>query len=509
MPRGNASRPTPRPSEPPQGRGARRSARPPEAPSPARDAVVEVKKSRKLGSARAGAHAAPVRVPPIASFNDALEFLYSRPDMERSGPTAAAKDQYKLDRMHAILEVLGNPHQTVRHVHVAGTKGKGSTCEMTAAALEACGYCVGLYTSPHLVDIRERIRLNRKNISESDFARLLKVVADAAAQVYAVHGDATFFELTTALGFLYFAEQAVDLAVIEVGLGGKLDCTNVISPEVAAVALIGYDHTQILGSTLEEIAAQKGGIFKPGAPALTYDQNPAVLKVLRQCAESVGSTLLVVGKDLEFSWRGETTRQGPGVRCTFTSERNNFEHIHVPLKGEHQAQNCGLALAILDQLSARGFACPAPKVTRGIESATLPGRFEVLPTQPRLLLDGAHNPESIAALLKAISQNLPCESLVVIFGCAADKDAGAMLKILATGADKVIFTKAAGTLRAVDPHDLARKFHEASGRTGHVARSLREAVDFAKRAASRDDVIVITGSFYLVGEAKGLMTGKK
>lgn len=446
--------------------------------------------------------AAGARAPSLTTFDDVLAYLYERVDLERARPTAATRHQYKLDRMRAILEALDNPHTGVRHVHIGGTKGKGSTCEMLATCLESCGYTVGLYTSPHLVSVRERVRLNRRFIDEADFVRLMQTCAKAAASVQKAHGDATFFELVTALAFVHFAEQAVDIAVIEVGLGGLLDCTNVITPEVAAVTMIGLDHTQILGDTHEEIAVQKAGIFKPGVPALTYEQNPAVAGVLRRCAETAGAPFHLLGRDIDFTYRAEGTPNGLAMRCSLASERNNYEHITAPLRGEHQAWNCGLALAILDQLSSRGFNCPVSKVTRGMEMVRLPGRFEVAPGPVRLLLDGAHNTESMSALVKSISQNLRYDSLVVVFGCAADKDAAAMLRCLAMGADKVICTRAAGNARAADPHDLARTYHEITGRTAQQTRTLPEALDLAMRAAGRDDLVCVTGSFYLVGEAK-------
>lgn len=449
--------------------------------------------------------ASGARPPTFATFDDALTYLYERVDLERARPTSATRHQYKLDRMRAILEALDNPHAGVRHVHIGGTKGKGSTCEMLATCLESCGYTVGLYTSPHLVSVRERVRLNRRFIDEADFTRLMQTCAKAAASVQKAHGDATFFELTTAMAFLHFAEQAVDIAVIEVGLGGLLDCTNVITPEVAAVTMIGLDHTQILGDTHEEIAVQKAGIFKPGVAALTYEQNPEVAAVLRRCAEAAGSPFHVLGRDIDFTFRAEGTPTGLAMRCSLTSERNTYEHITAPLRGEHQAWNCGLALAILDQLCARGFNCPVSKVTRGMELVRLPGRFELAPGPVRLLLDGAHNTESMSALVKSISQNLRYDSLVVVFGCAADKDAGAMLRCLAMGADKVICTRAAGNARAADPHDLARAYHEITGRTAQHTRTLAEALDLATRAAGRDDLVCVTGSFYLVGEAKKAM----
>lgn len=464
----------------------------------AKAAVVEAPANSAPSSASKGLS--------ITTFPEALAYLYDRVDLERVKPTSTTKHQYKLDRMRAILQKLGEPQEAVRHVHIAGTKGKGSTTEMTATCLEACGYTVGAFTSPHLVDIRERVRINRKMISQDDFARLMKVCAEAAASVVKAHGDATFFELMTALGFLHYAEQAVDVAVIEVGLGGLLDCTNVITPEVAAVTMIGYDHMQILGDTLEEIATQKGGIFKPGVPAITFDQPAPILAALKACADTVAAPFHVVGKDVEFTFRSEGAPRGSGlaqsIRATLTTERNNYEHILVPMVGEHQAWNCGLALAVLDQLSARGFACPAKKITRGMETTKLAARFELLPTSPRILLDGAHNAESIAALVKCVGQNLGYDSLVVVFGCAADKDTTAILRNLSMGADKVIFTRSSNNVRAANPAELARKFTEIAGKPSQVAPTFKEAMDLALRAAQRDDILCITGSFYLVGEAK-------
>ncbi len=464
-------------------------------------------------------------VPAINSPESARQYLLARTDLERLAPTPATRDQYKLDRMRAILEALDNPQDSVRCIHVAGTKGKGSVCEMVAACLESSGYAVGLYTSPHLLDMRERVRINRKPISESEFVALTKRVAKAAASVAPALGESTFFELLTAIGFLHFAEQAVDVAVIEVGLGGRLDCTNVITPEVAAITTIGLDHTQILGDTVEEIAAQKAGIFKPGVPALAIQQDTKVINVFRRIAQEVGAPLQIVGNDIEFSYRFEWAAGGGGgggggagararghaqgggqcARVNLTTERSNYEHVPVPLKGEHQALNCGLALAILDKLSERGFACPEAKVLRGLASVSLPGRFEMALQSPRLLLDVAHNPDSMRALMKTIGACLQYDSLIVVFGCAADKDINAMLRSLAAGADKAIFTRASGNARAVDPADLQRRYGELGGKMSQAAPTLREALDLAGRAVGRGDLICVTGSFYVVGETKRLL----
>jgi dihydrofolate synthase/folylpolyglutamate synthase len=327
------------------------------------------------------------------------------------------------------------------------------------------------------------------------------------------------------MGFLHYAEQAVDAAVIEVGLGGLLDCTNVITPEVAAVATIGRDHTQILGETVEEIAAQKAGIFKAGVPALIVDQDAAVIESARKVAVEVGASLTVVGKDIEYSFRIEHPPAGgvsvvrgsvgagmpgswPTARLSLTTRRWDLEHVGVPLAGEHQAHNCALALAIVDALADRGFDVPTDKVLAGLATTKVPGRFEIVGQSPRVLLDGAHNIDSVRALMKTIGQWLQYEALVVIFGCAADKDVGPMLRALSMGADKVIFTKAADNQRAADPAKLAKMFSDIDGKPAMHAPDLASAVELAKRSLSSNDVLAVTGSLYLVGDAKRLMAAK-
>jgi len=453
---------------------------------------------------------APQKGPTLATFPGAVKWLLDRTDVERMRPTRAVADMLKLDRMHRLMALLGDPQKAVRHVHIAGTKGKGSTCEMTASCLEACGYTVGVYTSPHIMDIRERVRINSRQISHADFARVAQKVADAAANLPKdEHGEQpTFFELITAMAFVYFAEEAVDVAVIEVGLGGRLDSTNVITPEVVAITSISLDHTQILGDTVELIAAEKAGIFKPGVPALTIPQKPGVLEVFKDAAARIGCPLQVVGQDIDFSMRFEASpSHGPQARVCLTTTRNNFEHLVVPLHGEHQATNCGLALAILDKLSERGFHTPEDCITRGLAAVKAPGRMELVWPSPRVIVDGAHNMDSIRCLIKAIGANVPYDSMVMIFGCAADKDISGMLAEIALGADKVVFTRASGNARAADPKDLARRFSEDHGKMAQTTESIAEAFALATRAVNREDLVVVTGSFYLVGEAKKHLAG--
>ncbi len=437
------------------------------------------------------------------NYQAALRCLHDRVDFERSRAVRLQPDVFKLDRMKALMAALGNPQDSVRFVHVAGTKGKGSVCAMTAAALEACGYAVGLYTSPHLVDVRERVQINGHMIPFAAFTNIMGRCAAADEAVSARHGKSTFFEMITAVALCWFADQAVDVAVLEVGLGGRLDATNVVKPDVAAVASISLDHVQLLGATLPEIAKEKAGIFKPGVPALTIQQEPGVAEAMSQIAEKVGASFEVVGKDIDFSYRFEATPSlGPHTCVCLSTDKSNFEHVNVPLPGEHQALNCGLALAILDKLRQRGFDLPETTAIEGLANTRLPGRMELAWTEPRILLDGAHNASSLQALVRSIGAHVPYDSMVMVFGCCEDKDVDELLRRISLGADKLIFTRTRATPRAIDPRELQRRFTELSGKMTQVADSLPEALMLASRAVGRDDLICVTGSFYLVGEAK-------
>jgi dihydrofolate synthase/folylpolyglutamate synthase len=446
----------------------------------------------------------------FASYEEGITYLQSRPNVERTRPEKLDHDILKLDRMHAMLGAMGDPHKATKFVHVAGSKGKGSTCEMIAACLTACGYTTGLYTSPHLVDIRERIRIGPDIISRADFLLHLGRAAAAAEAVQRKHGEPTYFELLTALAFSYFAEEAIDVAVVEVGLGGRLDSTNVITPEVCAITAIQLEHTQILGDTLEKIAREKAGIFKPNVPAITIPQKVSgVLDVFREVAGAVGAPLSILGEDLEFSCRFAAS---PGLgrhgRVCLTTKNSDFEHLAVPLMGEHQAWNCGLALAVLDALRVRGFKTPERKVAEGLAATPNHGRLEEISRTPHIVIDGAHNPESIDGLVHAIGAHIRPDSLVVIFGCAADKNVPGMLTSLSKGADKIIFTKSTSSPRAADPKELQRKFGESHSKMTQVAATLEDALSIAERAVHHGDLICVTGSFYLAGDAKKLLASR-
>ena len=437
----------------------------------------------------------------ISSYAKALRFLNSLSDFERLRIVRYNTTNFDLDRMRLLLKKLGNPQEHFRAVHVAGTKGKGSTCAMIASMLHASGYRTGLYVSPHLVDIRERFCIDGENISHADFVRLVRLIEPIVRRM---KPTPTYFDVLTALAFRYFADKKVEVAVVETGLGGRLDSTNVLKPEVTAITSISKDHMAQLGPTLTRIAEEKAGIFKHGIPAISVVQDPEAEVVLRRVAEKVGAPFDVTGKSIEFSYRFESSRMlGPHNRVCLTTANSKFEHLAVPLIGEHQAINCGLALAVIDKLKQRGLPINDARAMEGLAKTSIPGRMEMLSTTPRVVVDGAHNAASVDAMMRAIGQHIPYDSMVVIFGCCADKDVSGMLERVTHGADKVIFTRV-DNIRSADPNELAMRYTELYGKMAQVAPTLNEALAIAYRAVTKEDLICVTGSFYLVGEAKKL-----
>ena len=438
---------------------------------------------------------------PARTYDSALKFLFSHTNYEQMLRVRYNRDTFSLDRMRRLLKKIGDPQEKIRTVHIAGTKGKGSTATMLAEMLRACGHRVGLYTSPHILDIRERIKVNGEMVSRP---ALTKLITKLERHIKSMADDKpTFFEIFTAMAFMHFVDQKVDIAIIEAGLGGRLDSTNVLTPDVCGLTSISLDHTQQLGDTLAKIAEEKAGIFKRDIPIVSVPQAPEAARVLRKAAKTSKSQLLFTGDDIEFSYRVESSRRdGCHARVCLTTPHSRFEHLPMPLLSEHQALNCGLALALLDQLKTKGMKIDDERAIEGLSGVYVPGRMEMINESPRILVDGAHNAASIQALMRAIGQHIPYDSMVMIFGCAVDKDIRGMMEQIATGADKVIFTAAKNCARSANPKDLADMYDECCGRVGQVAESLEDALAIAHSAGSREDIIVITGSFYLVGEAK-------
>jgi len=454
--------------------------------------------TKKVATKRKTVKKSPVKA--IISFSSAVKYLLEQTDFERMRVVQYDETIFKLDRMRTLLSAIGNPQDKVPLVHVAGTVGKGSTIAMLSSMLRGNGYTVGEYTSPHLTCIRERVVVNAEMIEEETFTTILKEVVEAATKE---NITPTFFELITAVAFKQFAEQAIDIALIETGLGGRLDSTNVITPLITLITKIDLDHTNILGSTVEEIAREKAGIFKPSVPAISAQQSPEVTAVLKTCAEETKTQVKVIANDIEFSSRfggGSDGKQHTRI-CVLTEE-SQYMHIPVPLFGEHQSTNCALAISAIDQLQHFGFKFDDLALYKSLAETKIAGRMEIVWDRPKIIVDGAHNPTALQTLIKSIGAHIPYDSMVCVFGCCQDKDVTGMLNKIALGADKIIFTKAEGNPRAAEPKILQKQFAEISGKMTQVAETLPEALEIAAQAASREDLICVTGSFYLVGDTK-------
>jgi dihydrofolate synthase/folylpolyglutamate synthase len=463
------------------------------------------KSAKTIGKKRTGKR--PSKVAKVKSkkafraYKEALKYLYEKTDYEKEKHLRYNVTTFNLERMEKLLSLVGKPHKKFPTVHIAGTKGKGSTATMLAMMMQANDYTVGLYTSPHVSHLHERIVVNSKMISDSEMLGLLNRIY-APVEKIAKSERVTFFEIMTALAFMHFADVNVDIAVIETGMGGRLDSTNVIKPEVVGITSLSIDHQSQLGETIGSIAKEKAGVFKRGVPVITVPQDPEALRVLKSCATAVKAPLSVTGSDIDFSQRFETSREhGPHTRICLTTPLSKFEHLRVPLYGKHQAINCGLALAMLDKLKSSGYEIDDEKATKGLHNVSLKGRMEMICDDPRIMIDGAHNAASIRALIHAIGQNIPYDSMVMIFGCNSDKDVDGMLNELQYGADKVIFTRSKSA-KAMSPDELAEMYTEKCNKMCQAATTLGEALRLARSAVDREDLICITGSFYLIGQAK-------
>ncbi len=438
------------------------------------------------------------------TYERAMKYLFGVTDYEKQHRLRYNSDTFDLGRMERFLKALGDPHLKTEMVHIVGTKGKGSTATMLTKMLEANDYSVGLYTSPHVTSLHERIVVDSKMITQKEIHSLINRVHPTIKKMADKDDGPTFFEIMTVLAFLHFFDKGVDVAVIEAGLGGRLDSTNVIQPALVGITSISIDHQNLLGDDLASITTEKAGVMKEGVPVITVQQDSSAMCVLRRFASKVGAPLSVTGREIEFSYRFESSREeGPHTRVCVTTANSRFEHLRVPLQGEHQAINCGLALAMIDQLKVQGYKIDDNKAIAGLKKTSLIGRMEIICRDPQIIIDAAHNAASIRALIQAIGQHIPCDSMVVIFGCNSDKDVRGMLQQLQFGADKVIFTRN-NSPKAVSPHDLAEMYTEMCGKMCQTAMTLHEAIRTARSALTKEDLICITGSFYLVGQAKEL-----
>lgn len=445
------------------------------------------------------------------TYRQAIDYLMGRINYERLGAHQYSARDLKLDRMGSLLQVLGNPQDSLPAVHIAGTKGKGSTAMMTAAILTAAGYRVGLYTSPHITRLEERMTVNGRLPSEAEMVSLTAELRTAVEAVDAQGelGPLTYFEILTAMAWLLFRRENVDVVVLEVGLGGRLDSTNLCRPEVTVITSISFDHTQILGSTLDDIAREKAGILKPGIPLICG----VTASLPREAIELIASTrnvpIVQLGQELSFQYEPKSGSDSlpQGVRGTLavTVGEQVFPDIQLQVLGAHQAHNASIATAAVLQLRERGWNIPTPAIYSGLQSVTCPVRMEVIRTDPLTILDASHNMASIRAFGESIQSTFPNQRKLLIFATTKDKPVEEMLRYLMPRFDQVVLTQYLNNPRRLGIRELSVMARGVTDREFVVAESPQKACDIAAEQASSMDLICVAGSFFIAAEVREIL----
>jgi dihydrofolate synthase / folylpolyglutamate synthase len=421
-------------------------------------------------------------------YNQALDYLYSFVDYSLKHSSELAKADFNLDRMFALMESLGEPQKKYPIIHVAGTKGKGSVSALCAAGLMAAGYKVGLYTSPHLEDYVERIQINGKPISHEQLIELVDEIQPYVAKIEKL----TTFEITTALAFMAFAKYGVDAAVLEVGLGGRLDATNIVTPKVSVITSLSYDHTAVLGNTLALIAGEKAGIIKEGVPVVSSPQKDEVLEVLLRVAKSKNCEFTLVGKDVKFEQLGHSIH-GQSLRV---SDQQSMIELKIPLLGTHQIENAATAYAAL---KASGIPSTDENIQKGFSQVQWRARFEIARLDPPLIFDSAHNQDSFEKLFETLETYFPDKMVYLIFGASEDKNIPGMFEAMKSKIKQLIVTRA--------DHPRALSVDHIQGLAGQAGVEseavvpVKEALRRALEMSSKDGSIVLSaGSMFVTAE---------
>ena len=437
----------------------------------------------------------PTTMPIEEQYQETLDFLYSFVDFSMTKGMRYGPEQFDLGRMVRFVELLGNPERAYPSMHIAGTKGKGSVSALCVTALQEAGYRVGLYTSPHLHDYSERIQINRIPIPH---AELIDLVDEIKPQIESVPNLSTF-EITTALAFLYFQRKGVDAAVLEVGLGGRLDATNVVTPSVCVITSISYDHTQILGETIAQIAGEKAGIIKPGVPVVVAPQKEEAQIVIERIAVERAAPLVQVGRDYAYAPVSHAMT-GQSLAVWRDSHEERAARLDIPLLGLHQVENAATAYAALQVFSEKALALDDEAIRRGFARTAWEGRFEILQHHPPLVVDCAHNRDSALRLRQTLDTYFPGLPIVLLFGASEDKDIDGMVAELSPRVREVIAVRSFHP-RAIDPDRLV----EIAGRYGLKARIIEDipqALDEALRSAGQDNLVLATGSIFVVAATR-------
>lgn len=417
------------------------------------------------------------------SYKESVSWVYS---LQKFGI------KFGLSKTSNLLNTFGDPHLSQRYIHIAGTNGKGSVGAMLESILMKSGLKVGFYSSPHLVSFTERFRINREFIKTDHAASLI----DELKGVISKEEPPTFFELTTAMALIYFFRQDVDISVIEVGMGGRLDATNVIRPMVSIITNIGLEHQEFLGDNIIDIAKEKGGIIKEGIDLVTGVNQPYVVRLFESMCKEKGSPFWRVGHNALY-------RRLPSGLLGYYGLRDRYTNLDLGLKGRFQYRNAALALLTLEILKRKGFNISDEVIRLGLNDLSWPGRLEKVSSNPAIILDGAHNPSAMKSLARSIGRDFDFEKLILVLGIMEDKDIKNILKEILPLASRVIYTRPT-YYRAANPQNLmglAREF----GKDGEVHFPLSIAIDRARDMCDKKDLILITGSLFTVGEAKSCL----
>jgi len=438
------------------------------------------------------------------NYRQAEEYLNTFTNYEQIPGVSYAEPGYSLNHIEELLNRMGNPHLAAETIHIAGTKGKGSVAAMIAQVLTTSGYKTALYTSPHLHTLRERIRVDGSLISEAEFAAAM---AEVKPFIESMKRDPsfrplTYFEALTALAFVYLRQKQVDFQVLEVGLGGRLDATNVVPhPLVCVITSISVDHTQLLGNTLTDIAREKTGIIKPGCWAVISPQPAEAASVISEACSQKGAKAIWVGKDI--TWHrigGDLDHQSLVI-----NGRTGEYKVNIPLLGDFQLENASTAVAALEIVASQGFAISPSHIAQGLAKVKWRGRFQIVRHQPTVVIDGAHNVESIRRLANNVKAYFPNRPIVLVLGTSCDKDIPGMIDELSGLSSQVIVTQAHHS-RAASPQILAAEFAK-HGITPQTAETVTDALSRALRLASQAGVVCVTGSLFVVAEALDYFSG--
>ncbi|HSB03845.1 MAG TPA: folylpolyglutamate synthase/dihydrofolate synthase family protein [Thermodesulfobacteriota bacterium] len=425
-------------------------------------------------------------------YTESLDYLYS---LQKFGMI------FGLTQVTEILEAIGNPHEEIQAIHVGGTNGKGSTAAMMASVLQKEGYRVGLYTSPHLIRFSERIKVNGVEIREDEVAALTGWMKERI-EASGIPSSFTFFDFTTAMAFRYFSQKRVDLAILEVGLGGRLDSTNVIDPLLSIITNVTRDHEEILGESILKIAEEKAGIIKKGRPLITAATQPQVVHLFSRLCRKKNAPLYRVSKDFRYEPIGERNFHYEGLHRKLWGVRLN-------LSGLHQIVNATIALGALEILEDSGYPVSTESMIEGLREVDWPGRLEMISSSPRVLLDGAHNPAGAMVLKASLKKEFQFHRLILLLGIMKDKDFRSVLKTLAPLADHIILSKP-HMERASSPSLLLDQLGDTNGKKAEIVEDLPRAIEKGLSLTQREDLFCITGSLYTVGEARDyLLSGER